>query len=83
MMRKGGVDANLVYWQDGQCLDTPNRKENPYRQDTCFVRAPVHQVVQGLEVTLVLPDILLFNNLGWTVDSFKIDVDDGLGWRWV
>lgn len=82
IIRQGAVDDGLIYWKNGQCFDNPYRMESPYRLDTCFALAPVFADIQGLEVTYVFPDSLLFNNLDWKIDSFEVDLGDGLGWKW-
>lgn len=81
MIREGALADNLVYIDNHRWYDVPGRLENPYLQDTCFALVPIHQNVWGLELTLLLSDSLIFNNIGWDIDSFEIDAGDGLGWR--
>ena len=78
--KKNAVDLNLIFVQDSQLHDTPNRPQSPYLMKKVFAVTPVLAATDTLDVTFSLPDSLLFTNTTG-ISLFEIDLDDGNGYQ--
>ena len=78
--RKDAIDLNLLFVQDSQLHDTPNRPQSPYLQKKAFGVTPLMAATDTLDVAFSLPDSLVFTNTTG-IALFEIDLDDGNGYQ--
>jgi hypothetical protein len=78
-LRPDAITAGLMYANNGQLFDTPNRTSTPYALKTVFAAAPAVNscIAYGGYVSYVFPANLIFGNTGKTISQLKIDVGDG------
>ena len=80
--KQHALDSNLIFVQDSQLHDTPNRPESPYVLKKVFGATPILSAADTLDITFSLPDTLIFTNTTGIV-LFEMDLDDGNGYQTV
>lgn len=78
-LRPDAIKNQWIEYHDEHFYDVKGRSGSPYQSDSIFIASLYDNKRDKLDFSLVLPSILVRNNLPY--ESIELDADDGLGYR--
>ncbi len=79
--KSNAASSNLVYISNNKIYDTPGRPTTPYEVRDAFAMVPLRTVLIGAVHTFLFKPELFYSNTGKTINTLKIDFNDGVGFR--
>ena len=81
ILKDSALENGLVYLQNGQIYDSPNKSESPYEEKRVFTVTNLKSNIQLSENKFIISDDFYFSNDTLPIDHFEIDFDDGAGFN--